>query len=68
MLYPGYVVSEMSGTSARTPLVSSTEKGVCAMVEAIETEKKSARVPAWPWVPLGVVIKRVPVGVLRRMS
>jgi short-subunit dehydrogenase len=68
VLYPGYIVSEMSGTSARTPLMTSTEKGVRAMVEAIEKEKASARVPAWPWAPLGFVIKRVPVGVLRRMS
>jgi short-subunit dehydrogenase len=68
VLYPGYIVSEMSGTSARTPLVTSTERGVRAMVEAIEREKKSARVPAWPWAPLGFVVKRVPVGVLRRMS
>ena len=68
VLYPGYIVSEMSGTSTRTPLMTSTEKGVRAMVEAIEKEKKSARVPAWPWAPLGYVIKHVPVGVLRRMS
>ncbi len=68
VLYPGYIVSEMSGTSARTPLMTSTEKGVRAMVEAIEKEKKSAVVPAWPWVPLGFVVKRVPVGLLRRMA
>ena len=68
VLYPGYIVSEMSGTSAKTPLMASTEKGVRAMVEAIEKEKKSAVVPAWPWVPLGFVIKRVPVSVLRKMS
>ena len=68
VLYPGYIVSEMSGTSAKTPLMASTEKGVRAMVEAIEKEKKSAVVPAWPWVPLGFAIKRVPVSVLRRMS
>ena len=68
VLYPGYIVSEMSGTSAKTPLVSSTEKGVRAMVEAIEKEKASARVPTWPWAPLGFVIKHVPVGVLRKMS
>jgi short-subunit dehydrogenase len=68
VLYPGYIVSEMSGTSAKTPLMASTEKGVHAMVEAMEKEKKSAVVPAWPWVPLGFVIKRVPVGLLRRMG
>jgi short-subunit dehydrogenase len=68
VLYPGYIVSEMSGTSARTPLMTSTEKGVRAMVEAIQKEKASARVPPWPWAPLGFVVKRVPVGVLRKMS
>ena len=68
VLYPGYIVSEMSGTSARTPLMASTEKGVRAMVEAIEKEKRSAVVPAWPWVPLAFVVKHVPVGVLRRMG
>ncbi len=68
VLYPGYIVSEMSGTSRKTPLMSSTERGVRAMVEAIEKEKASARVPAWPWAPLGFVIKHVPVAMLRRMS
>ena len=68
VLYPGYIVSEMSGTSAKTPLMASTERGVRAMVDAITKEKKSARVPAWPWAPLGSVIKHVPVGLLRRMG
>ena len=68
VLYPGYIVSEMSGSSAKTPLVSSTEHGVRSMVEAIEKEKKSAVVPAWPWVPLGLVVRRVPVGLLRRLT
>ena len=68
VLYPGYIVSEMSGTATRTPLMASTEKGVRAMVDAIEKEKKSARVPAWPWAPLGFVVQRLPVGLLRRMA
>jgi hypothetical protein len=38
------------------------------MVDAIEKEKASARVPAWPWAPLGTVLKHVPVSVLRRMA
>lgn len=68
VLYPGYIESEMSGTSARTPLMVSTEKGVRAMVEAIEKRKASAVVPAWPWVPLGHVVRRLPVGLLRRLA
>jgi len=38
------------------------------MVEAIEKEKNSARVPTWPWALVGVVIRGVPVGILRRMG
>jgi short-subunit dehydrogenase len=68
VLYPGYIVSEMSGTSAKTPLMTTTEKGVRAMVRAIEKEKASVRVPEWPWQPLGIVMKYVPGSLLRKMS
>ena len=33
VLYPGYIVSEMSATSKATPLVASTERGVRSMVD-----------------------------------
>ncbi|QBX56451.1 SDR family oxidoreductase [Nocardioides seonyuensis] len=67
VLYPGYIVSEMSATSEATPLVASTEKGVRAMVEAIEKEKASALVPAWPWVPVGFALKHLPLPLARRL-
>ena len=53
MLYPGYIASEMNEqvAEARRCMVS-TEKGVRAMVDAIEKEKASACVPACPWAPL----------------
>jgi short-subunit dehydrogenase len=66
VLYPGYIVSEMSATSAATPLVASTEKGVRAMVSAIEKQKASARVPAWPWVPVGFALKHLPLPLARK--
>lgn len=66
VLYPGYIVSEMSATAETTPLVASTEKGVRAMVAAIEREKASARVPAWPWEPLGFALKHLPLPLARR--
>ena len=67
VLYPGYIVSEMSATSRTTPLVASTEKGVRAMVAAIEKEKASARVPAWPWVPVGFALKHLPLPLARKL-
>ena len=67
VLYPGYIVSEMSATSKATPLVASTERGVRAMVSAIEKEKASARVPSWPWVPVGFALKHLPLPLARRL-
>ena len=66
VLYPGYIESEMSARSASTPLVVSTEKGVRAMVAAVESEKASARVPAWPWQPIGFALKHLPLPLARR--
>lgn len=67
VLYPGYIVSEMSATSRTTPLVASTERGVRAMVAAMEKERPSARVPAWPWVPVGFLLEHLPLPLARRM-
>jgi hypothetical protein len=58
----------MSATASSTPLMADTEAGVRSMVAAIEKEKDSARVPAWPWVPLGFVMKHLPVPLLRRFA
>lgn len=67
VLYPGYIVSEMSATSKTTPLVASTEKGVRAMVSAIEKQKASARVPGWPWVPVGFALQHLPLPLARKL-
>lgn len=69
VLYPGFIESEMSAsTAARTPLMASTEAGVRSMVSAIEKGKSSARVPAWPWQPLGLVLKHAPAALARRLT
>jgi hypothetical protein len=45
----------------------STEKGVKAIVEAIEKEKASACVPPLPWAPLSVVMKHAPLPVFKKL-
>ena len=57
--------SEMNA-GARMPMMVSTEKGVRAIVDAIEKEKASARVPTLPWAPLGTLIRHAPLPVLKR--
>jgi short-subunit dehydrogenase len=67
VLYPGYIRSELTQRASRTPLIASTEKGVRAIVGAIEKQKSSARVPAWPWAPVGFLVKHMPPGIAHRV-
>ena len=66
VIYPGYIRSEMNERVKKAPFMVSTERGVAAIVEAIEQEKGSARVPAWPWVPLGAALRHLPLPLARR--
>jgi NADP-dependent 3-hydroxy acid dehydrogenase YdfG len=68
-LYPGYIASEMNERAAhQPPLMASTVDGVRAIVRAIEREVGNSAVPAWPWKPLGVVLRYAPASVLRKFS
>ena len=68
VLYPGYIASEMNEqVRNKTPLMVSTEKGVKAMVEAIEKEKADACVPQLPWSVLAPVMKHAPLPVFKRL-
>ena len=68
VLYPGYIASEMNDRNPNpSPMLASTEKGVRAMVHAIEKEKDSACVPALPWAPLGVVMRHAPMPLFKKL-
>jgi short-subunit dehydrogenase len=68
VLYPGYIRSEMNEKVAQsTPMMTSTEKGVRAMVAAIEKEKDAAHVPPLPWAPLSVVMRHAPIPLLKKL-
>ena len=38
------------------------------IVEAIEKGVESARVPAWPWKPLGTAMRHLPLGIVRKLT
>jgi hypothetical protein len=50
-----------------TPFMADTATGVRAMVRAIERRRAKAYVPAWPWVPIAVAMRALPLSVVRRM-
>ncbi|WP_285728920.1 SDR family oxidoreductase [Nocardiopsis sp. ATB16-24] len=69
VIYPGYIRSEMNEhVEQRTRFMVDTETGVRSMVAAIERRKVKAYVPAWPWVPIGFAMRRLPLSVVRRLT
>ncbi|PWV57531.1 SDR family oxidoreductase [Nocardiopsis sp. L17-MgMaSL7] len=69
VVYPGYIRTEMNEHVAqRTRFMVDTEVGVRAMVAAIERRRVRAYVPAWPWAPIGFLLKRLPLSVVRRLT
>lgn len=67
-IFPGYIASEMNEKVAQEQrLMVDTETGVRGMVKAIEKESAEAVVPAWPWIPIGQVVKHAPLSVVRRL-
>jgi short-subunit dehydrogenase len=68
VIYPGYIASEMNEhVASEQPLMVSTEKGVRAIVHAIEKEKASACVPPLPWAPMSVVMRHAPMPLFKKL-
>jgi short-subunit dehydrogenase len=65
---PGYIESEMNDRIGRNPLLAKAERGARALAKAIEAEPARAYVPAWPWVPLSVVMRLLPGSLLRKIA
>ncbi len=67
VIYPGYIRSEMNERVKHAPFMVGTEQGVRAIVEAMEKERARADVPPWPWVPLGLAMRFLPLRLARRL-
>jgi short-subunit dehydrogenase len=68
VIYPGYIRSEMNEhVTQQAKFMVGTEDGVRSMVAAIEKRKVKAYVPGWPWVPIGVAMRLLPLSVVRKM-
>lgn len=67
-IYPGFIRSELNEKVKNAPFMVDTETGCRAIVRAIEREKPKAYVPAWPWVPMGFLMERVPLRALNKMT
>lgn len=67
-IYPGYIHTELNAGAKKLPFAVDAETGVRALVRAIEKEPAEACVPAWPWTPIGFVMRHLPLRLVARMS
>jgi short-subunit dehydrogenase len=66
-IQPGYIRTAINEGVDAGALMTGTEKGVDALVKAIEREPVRACVPAWPWTAIDLAMRHLPEPVLRRL-
>ncbi|MBF6434943.1 SDR family oxidoreductase [Nocardia cyriacigeorgica] len=67
-IYPGYIRTELNEQVANAPFMVDAETGCRALAKAIEKEPDTAVVPAWPWAPISVAMRVLPLSLVRRLS
>jgi NADP-dependent 3-hydroxy acid dehydrogenase YdfG len=66
-ILPGYIATDIN-VGRRGPFTVELDKGVDALTEAIEREPVRAFVPAWPWRPIGALLRVLPLSAVRRVT
>ncbi|MGC8119736.1 SDR family oxidoreductase [Marinobacter sp. VGCF2001] len=66
-LYPGYIRTEINEKVRNTPFIVDAQTGCRAMVKAIEAGRSVHYVPAWPWTPIGFVLRLLPEALLAKV-
>ena len=67
-LFPGYIRTEMNEGAKHLPFEVSAAVGSKAMVAAIEREPATACVPWWPWAPMSLVMRLVPLRLVSKLA
>lgn len=68
-IFPGYIRTEMNqdAPAEHTPFMIDAQRGCYLLAKTIEKEPAKAYVPWWPWAPMGFLMKRLPLGMVRKL-
>jgi short-subunit dehydrogenase len=66
-ILPGYIETDLN-VGRRGLFTVSYDKGVDALVAVVEREPTRGYVPEWPWRAIAVLIRVLPLGVVRRFT
>lgn len=65
-IYPGYVRTDLNIGAKYLPFEVEEEEGADVIVKAIEAYVDEAYVPAWPWLPIGLGMKHLPLKLITK--
>ncbi|MDO5051262.1 MAG: SDR family oxidoreductase [Moraxella equi] len=65
-IYPGYVRTDLNIGAKYLPFEVEEDEGADVIVKAIEAKVDEAYVPAWPWLPIGLGMKYLPLRLITK--
>lgn len=65
-IYPGYVRTDLNIGAKYLPFEVEEDEGADVIVKAIEAQVDEAYVPAWPWLPIGIGMKYLPLRLITK--
>lgn len=65
-IYPGYVRTDLNIGAKYLPFEVEEEEGADVIVKAIEAKVDEAYVPTWPWLPIGLGMKYLPLRLITK--
>lgn len=67
-IYPGYIRTELNIGAKYLPFELEEEEGAEVIIKAIEAKVDEAYVPTWPWLPIGIGMKYLPLKLISKFS
>ena len=67
-IYPGYIRTEINEGAGKLPFEVDQDTGSRLLAEAIENQPVKAYVPKWPWLPIGIAMKILPLKLVNKLS
>lgn len=65
-IYPGYVRTDLNIGAKYLPFEVEEDEGADVIVKAIEANVQEAFVPLWPWLPIGLGMKYLPLKLITK--
>lgn len=67
-IFPGYIRTELNAGAKKLPFEVDEKTGCQALVKTIEKQPVKAYVPQWPWLPVGLAMKILPLKWVNKLN